>query len=152
MDLQGRFQSQSVLLYLKRYRIHLLRFLMGASFAVSLFLFEAGASDLLLARDDSCRAMVRQRRLLGDPERECLPRLARDVLTALNEGFFILVEQNANRISHWGIMAGIYALVGGMAAQIKGRGGIVAFAIVHLLFLAIQTFLAYVSVYIVGIK
>ncbi len=136
---------------LRRYRVPLLRFLMGASFALSIFLAEAGISDLLLARDERCIQVVQQRRLAGDPERECLPNLARDVLKALNRGFFILVEEPASPATYWAIMAAIYGLVGGLAAQLRGRAGVAAFAIVHLLFLAMQSFLAYVAVYIVRI-
>jgi hypothetical protein len=102
-------------------------FLIGALLAMAFFLIAAGIVEMAIAIDQECRDSVASVRLAPDPFTVCLPEWKYYGLRAMSRGVVWAFNPESAPIFGWLVMSLIYGVLGGMSAQVFGRGGIIAF-------------------------
>ena len=125
-----------------------LRFILGAVFALSLFLVEAGVAEILIGKDITCREALGRMRLAPDVFTICQPEWEWFMLRALARGWPWLVEASSPAAIGWVVMGVYYAVLGGMAQQISRRLGWVIFLCMQLATVALVAGLGYIRQFI----
>jgi hypothetical protein len=129
--------------------ISIMRFLMGFLLALSLFLFELGVSQIVLADDTHCKEVLKSGRLVSNPENECLSEGIYYFLVTLSRGPFASVRSNVEAPVAWILTGVIYGVMGGIVATFIRRFAVGIFLGIHVMGLVIMTLMAYLSNYIV---
>jgi hypothetical protein len=140
MDIQDRIR-------LKRKR-RLRAIAIGALLAVSVYLVEAGVAEILLARDNQCRAAVFNQRLFMDPNSVCMPEWQQLMLQATTQGVLGLVRPEAPALAVWLVMIVLYAGLGGFCARLPTRWALGVFFVVNVGSIALLAGLMYLSRFI----
>ena len=130
------------------YSVSLMRFLMGCLLALGLFMLELGISQVLLVRNDHCKAVLETGRLLQDPDEECMSEGVYYFLRALSRGPFASVHSNVPSMAAWMMTGVIYGILGGLLVTFVQRFGVAFYLGIHALALVILSFIAYFSNYI----
>ena len=130
------------------YSVSLMRFLMGCLLALGLFMLELGISQVLLVRNDHCKAVLETGRLLQDPDEECMSEGVYYFLRALSRGPFASVRSNVPSMTAWMMTGIIYGILGGLLVTFVQRLGVAFYLGLHALALVILSFIAYFSNYI----
>jgi len=123
-------------------------FLVGALLAMAFFLIVAGIVEIAIALDLDCRYSVTSVRLPSDPFAVCLPEWKYYGLRAASRGVMWLTNPEASPILGVLVMSLIYAVMGGMSAQIFKRQGIILFLGLFLTLTAIIAGLGYMRQFI----
>jgi hypothetical protein len=123
-------------------------FLVGALLAMAFFLIAAGFVEIAIAIDQDCRDSVAAVRLSPDPFTVCLPEWKYYGLRATSRGVVWLFNPEAAPILGWLVMGMIYAVLGGISAQVFGRQGIIAFLGMILAIIALFAGLGYMKRFI----
>lgn len=123
-------------------------FLMGALLAMAFFLIAAGVVEISIAIDQDCRDSVASVRLAPDPFTVCLPEWKHYGLRAASRGVVWVLNPEAAPILGWLVMGLIYAILGGISAQVFGRKGIIVFIGLVLAVVALISGLGYMKTFI----
>lgn len=140
MDLDQKIEA--------RRKRQLQRVLVGALLAVSVFLIEVGASEILLARYNQCRSLLLKQRLYIDPFGVCLQEWQHLMLEAATGGVLGLFRPEANALAAWSVMLVLYALVGGVVARLPLRWALGLFFAVNIASIALLAGFSYLSRFI----
>jgi hypothetical protein len=127
------------------------RFFLGAILALALFLIEAGAAEVVLARDADCRAhepptrfgSARQSVCLGSGELALLKSLSRGV----DRPFASDVETSLPWIA-WILNGALYAAIGGVSAQLPRLWGAALFIGINVVLVSVLTMLRFMAPYV----
>lgn len=112
-------------------------FLIGALLAMAFFLITAGIVEIAIAIDQDCRDSVASVRLAPDPFAVCMPEWKYNGLRAASRGVVWAFSPESSPIFSWLVMSLIYAVLGGISAQVFGRRGIIAFLAMFLALVAL---------------
>ena len=123
-------------------------FLIGALLAMAFFLIAAGVVEIAIAIDQDCRDSVESVRLAPDPFTVCLPEWEYYGLRAASRGVVWLFNPASPPILGWFVMGLIYAVLGGISAQVFGRRGIITFLGFTLTIVALIAGLGYMKTFI----
>ena len=123
-------------------------FLIGALIAMAFFFIAAGIAEIAIAMDQECRDSVAAVRLSPDPFTVCLPEWKHYGLRAVSRGVVWTFSTEAAPIFGWLVMSMIYAVLGGISAQVFGRRGIIAFLGMFLALLALFAGIGFMKTFI----
>jgi len=123
-------------------------FLIGALLATAFFFIVAGIAEIAIAMDQECRDSVASVRLSPDPFTVCLPEWKHYGLRAVSRGVVWAFNPEAAPIFGWLVMSFIYAVLGGISAQVFGRRGIIAFLGIFLALIALLAGLGFMKTFI----
>ncbi|MEA1977762.1 MAG: hypothetical protein U9N80_07660 [Chloroflexota bacterium] len=123
-------------------------FLIGALLAMAFFFVAAGIAEIAIAMDQECRDEVAMVRLSPDPFTVCLPEWKYYGLRAVSRGVVWAFNPEAAPIFGWLVMSMIYAVLGGISAQVFGRRGIIAFLGIFLALIALFAGLGFMKTFI----
>jgi hypothetical protein len=140
MDVEDRIK-------LKRKR-RLRAIIIGALLAVAVYLIEAGTAEILLARDNQCRAQVLNQRLFLDPYSVCMPEWQQLMFQATTRGIVGLVRPEAPAFAAWLVMIALFAGLGGFCAQLPTRWALGLYFVLNMWSIALLAGLMYLSKFI----
>ncbi len=123
-------------------------FLIGALLAMAFFFIAAGIVEMAIAIDQECRDSVASVRLAPDPFTVCLPEWKYYGLRAMSRGVVWAFNPESAPILGWIVMSLIYAVLGGISAQVFGRRGIIAFLGMFLALAALFAGLGFMKTFI----
>ena len=123
-------------------------FLIGALLAMAFFLIAAGVVEIAIAIDQDCRDSVESVRLAPDPFTVCMPEWKYYSLRAASRGVVWFFNPEVPPILGWFVMGLIYAVLGGISAQVFGRRGIITFLGFVLAIVALIAGLGYMKTFI----
>jgi hypothetical protein len=123
-------------------------FLIGALLAVAFFFIAAGIVEIAIGMDQECRDSVAAVRLSPDPFTVCLPEWKHYGLRAVSRGVVWAFNPEASPIFGWLVMSLIYAVLGGISAQVFGRRGIIAFLGMFLALIALFAGIGFMKTFI----
>lgn len=123
-------------------------FLVGALLAMAFFFITAGIVEIAIAIDQDCRDALALVRMSPDPFTVCLPEWKYYGLRAASRGVVWFFNPEAAPILGWLSMSLIYAVLGGISAQVFGRRGIIAFLGLFLAIVALIAGLGYMKTFI----
>ncbi len=123
-------------------------FLIGALLAMAFFFIAAGIAEIAIAMDQECRDSAAAVRLSPDPFTVCLPEWKHYGLRAVSRGVVWAFNPEAAPILGWLVMSLIYAVLGGISAQVFGRRGIIAFLGMFLALIALFAGLGFMKTFI----
>jgi len=151
MEQNQAFESREMLRSSRAFLSHerSQRFLIGFLFAVAFFLIEAGAAEVLLARNEVCLESLSDFRLSPDPNEACMSEFEFFLARGLSRGAFGTLSPETSTFVAWPILAVFYGLVGGGFAQLPLRAAIGGFLIVHLILLMAFMAVDYMSQFII---
>jgi hypothetical protein len=123
---------------------------MGALFALSLFMIEMGAAQIILTHDQACRAerALSPHGLL--PADACLSDAQRDLVRVFSVGVDAPSREVSSALRSRIITALVYGVAGGLAAQFSARTAAGLFAAFHVVFTGGLFVLTYLSTFVVG--
>jgi hypothetical protein len=133
---------------LARRKRQLQRVLVGALLAISVFLIEVGASEILLARYNQCRRLLLKQRLYIDPYDLCLEEWQHLMLEATTGGVLGLFRPEANALAAWFVMMVLYAFVGGVIARLPLRWALGLFFALNIASIALLAGFSYLTRFI----
>lgn len=123
-------------------------FLIGVLLAMAFFLITAGVVEIAIAIDQDCRDTVASVRLAPDPFTVCMPEWKYYALRAASRGVVWFFNPEGSPILGWFVMGLIYAVLGGICAQVFARRGIITFLGLILAIVALIAGLAYMKTFI----
>jgi hypothetical protein len=123
-------------------------FLIGALLAMAFFFIAAGIAEIAIAMDQECRDLVASVRLSPEPFTVCLPEWKYYGLRAVSRGVVWAFNPEAAPIFGWLVMSLIYAVLGGISAQVFGRRGIIAFLGIFLALIALLAGIGFMKTFI----
>lgn len=123
-------------------------FLIGALLAMAFFFIAAGIAEIAIAMDQECRDLVASVRLSPEPFTVCLPEWKYYGLRAVSRGVVWAFNPEAAPIFGWLVMSLIYAVLGGISAQVFGRRGIIAFLGIFLALIALFAGIGFMKTFI----
>lgn len=123
-------------------------FLIGALLAMAFFFIAAGIAEIAIAMDQECRDSAAAVRLSPDPFTVCLPEWKHYGLRAVSRGVVWAFSPETTPIFGWLVMSLIYAVLGGICAQVFGRRGIIAFLGIFLALIALFAGLGFMKTFI----
>jgi hypothetical protein len=125
------------------------RLVVGALLATALFSVEAGLGQIALSRDAACREAATSMRL-GPPEagNGCLPELGLAATRSLAFGPGGALLTDAPLILAWGLSLGVYAILGGVCAQLTLGWAAGTFFSFHIVLLGAVAFFSYITPYV----
>ena len=115
---------------------------------MAFFFIAAGIAEIAIGLDQECRDSVAAVRLSPDPFTVCLPEWKHYGLKAVSRGVVWAFSPEAAPIFGWLVMSLIYAVLGGISAQIFGRRGIIAFLGMFLGLIALLTGIGFMRKFI----
>jgi hypothetical protein len=122
--------------------------LIGALLSISIFLFEAGAAEILLARDTQCRQIIEGVRLPPDPADYCMAEWQTLMLGSASRGIVGLLFPAAGQALAWLTMAAVYAGIGAACSQLSQKWAVVVFIFLNISLIALVAGLGFLSRYI----
>lgn len=123
------------------------RVIVGALLGAALFAVEAGLGQIALGRDAACRQAEAAQRLPA-PETNCLPETGSALARSLTYGPGGRVFPTAAPWVAWIASAGLYALLGGVCAQLTLGWAVGTFLGVHLMLVGAVAFFTYIAKYV----
>ncbi len=123
-------------------------FLIGALLAMAFFFIVAGIVEMAIAIDQGCRDSVASVRLAPDPFTVCLPEWKYYGLRAMSRGVVWAFNPESAPVFGWLAMSLIYAVLGGISAQVFGHRGIIAFIGMFLALVALFAGLGFMKTFI----
>ena len=115
---------------------------------MAFFFIAAGIVEMAIAIDQECRDSVASVRLAPDPFTVCLPEWKYYGLRAMSRGVVWAFNPESAPILGWLVMSLIYAVLGGISAQVFGRRGIIAFLGMFLALAALFAGLGFMKTFI----
>ncbi len=123
------------------------RALVGAMFAAALFFIEAGAGMLVLGKNAACLEQAERLRFRFVTNDACLSDMESQFFETLLRGPFFSADDEAPLLPALVSTALMYGLLGGAAAQLKFKWGLLSFFLMHFLLLIIGTVLGVVALF-----
>ncbi len=137
----------SVCLFLEGDRAQ--RFIIGFLFGMSFFLIDAGAAEVLQARNEVCLESLSGFRLAPDPNEVCMSEFSFFLTRGLSRGVIGTLNPSTSPFIAWSVMAVLYGLLGGGFSQLSQRVAIAGFLIVFLLLLMVTMSVDFMSQFII---
>jgi hypothetical protein len=122
--------------------------IIGALLGVSLFLFEAGIAEILLAGDLQCRRGFSGFRVRPDPAMYCMPEWQTLMLGSASLGIVGLFFPTVAQAVAWLFMGALYAGLGAACSQLPEKWSVFVFAFLNILLIALVAGFGYLSQYI----
>jgi hypothetical protein len=122
--------------------------IIGALLGVSVFLFEAGIAEIMLAEDVQCRQGFSDYRLRPDPVNFCMPEWQTLMLGSASLGVVGLFFPTVAQAVAWLLMGALYAGLGAACSQLQDKWSVFVFAFLNILLIALVAGLGYLSQYI----
>jgi len=132
----------------RRRRLWAERFLIGAMLALASFSLEAGLGQIALARDAACRAEASTQRVGPPGGTGCLSDFLVAGIQSLARGPAGALNREAPILLAWASSAFVYALLGGVCAQLTAGWAVGTYLSVHSFMLAAVAFLSYIAPYV----
>jgi hypothetical protein len=123
------------------------RALVGAMFAAALFFVEAGAGLLVLDKNAACREQADRLRFRFVTDEACLSDMESQFFETLLRGPLFSADDEAPLLLALGSTALMYGLLGGAAAQLSLKRGLLSFFLMHFLLLIVGTVLGVVALF-----
>jgi hypothetical protein len=124
------------------------RFLAGALLALSLYLVEAGAGQILLTKDAHCRQGLLTLRWGQNPDAACMPVWEVAGLRGLSEGVVGAIQPSASPLVMWTVNGLLYASLGGLCAQMSAGLAVGAYLGLHTLLILILSVLRFLEAFV----
>lgn len=124
------------------------RVLVGALLAISVFLVEAGVSEIFLASYNQCEAKLLKQRLFVDPYDVCLEEWQHLMLEATTGGVLALFRPEASALTAWVLMMVLYAVMGGLIARLPLRWALGLFFTLNIASIALLAGFSYLTRFI----
>ncbi len=124
---------------------------MGGMLAAALFLVEAGAAQVVLARDEVCRAHEPPSRVGGGRQTMCLGDGEVAILESLSRGIdrpLTLRAADSFPWTAWLMNTILYFLLGGLCAQLRGGWGAALLIGLNVVLIALLTALRFMGPYL----
>jgi hypothetical protein len=125
------------------------RFLVGALLALAIFFIEAGAAEVLLARNTQCEVLAGNTRMGFRVQNMCLSEWVVQMFEVASRGALGIFRPEASPLTAWLLMGGLYAIVGGMCGQLSARWGIAIYLALNMAVISLLAGLGYMSQFIV---
>ena len=124
------------------------RFLVGAMLALAMFSLEAGLGQIALARDAACHAEAPSLRVGPPGGTGCMSDFLLAGTESLAWGPAGPFLREAPMLAAWALSGALYALLGGVCAQLTPGWAVGTYLGVHAFLLAAVAFLTYIAQYV----
>jgi hypothetical protein len=125
------------------------RRILSALLALAIFLILAGISEMILARDATCRAKISRLNLAPDPSEVCMPEWETRLLQAASRGVALAVGPDVSPVIAWLMMGLFYAGLGFIVGQSPPHWTVLIILGVGLSLTAIVAAISYLSRFII---
>jgi len=116
--------------------------------ALAMFSLEAGLGQIALARDAACHAEAPSLRVGPPGGTGCMSDFLLAGIQSLARGPAGPLLREAPMLAAWAYSAAVYALLGGVCAQLTPGWGVGTFLGLHVFMLAAVAFLTYIAQYV----
>lgn len=124
------------------------RFIIGGLLGLALALILSGAANIALVRDDACIATYQTSRRAFQVH-PCLSQASRWELDAMARGPAAARDPEAGSFTSWVIVPLVYAVLGGLLAQLPTRNALIGALIAQVVIFIVLAAMAFLSLYVV---